>query len=221
MIPSQYIFDPIEVIIDTIAQFMHLSMIDYDMLPIHASVVCKGNKGIVILGNSGAGKTTLQMTLLQNGYSFFSDDGVFVTKDMEVYANMVKHVSYTIQTAQIANDLFGFHLDAAEKHKSRINMSLVNYCTKPCVLIFPEENTKDDTYKIEKISSKEVLLRLMQNHVSKEYLPEIKGKYWKLFADMSKRYEAFSLKWKREFTLSQYKQVIKTLVESVSNREKL
>jgi hypothetical protein len=48
---------------------------------IHAGCVCDGDKGILVCGASGGGKSTLTYALARSGFSFLSDDGVFLRKN--------------------------------------------------------------------------------------------------------------------------------------------
>jgi len=45
-----------------------------DFLMIHAGVVVRGDRALILVGPSGMGKTTLVLDLLQHGFAFLSDD---------------------------------------------------------------------------------------------------------------------------------------------------
>lgn len=51
------------------------------LLTLHANVVCKDSLAYLIAGHSGAGKSTLTYELMQNGYTFFSDDIAAISFD--------------------------------------------------------------------------------------------------------------------------------------------
>ena len=45
-----------------------------DYFIFHGAAVCRDNQGIIIVGPAGAGKTTLSLELVQEGYEFLSDE---------------------------------------------------------------------------------------------------------------------------------------------------
>ncbi len=49
-----------------------------DCLFLHASAVALGDKGILISGASGSGKSSLALTLMSSGCHLISDDGVWI-----------------------------------------------------------------------------------------------------------------------------------------------
>ncbi len=65
--------------VDDISVFLFSSVFAYvlqskGLLTLHANVVYKNNKALLITGHSGAGKSTLTYSLLQKDFLFFSDD---------------------------------------------------------------------------------------------------------------------------------------------------
>jgi hypothetical protein len=56
---------------------------------LHAGCVADGEKGILVCGASGQGKSTLTYALARDGFAFLSDDGVFLRRSgsgMEVFS---------------------------------------------------------------------------------------------------------------------------------------
>lgn len=53
---------------------------------LHASAVCFGSKGVLILGASGTGKTTLALQLMALGACLIADDRSFLTSDGRLMA---------------------------------------------------------------------------------------------------------------------------------------
>ena len=51
-----------------------------DIANIHASCVAAGNGGVLILGNSGQGKSDLALRLIDRGFALVSDDQTIVKK---------------------------------------------------------------------------------------------------------------------------------------------
>ncbi len=48
---------------------------------VHAAGVAHGDRGILLAGGTGAGKTTLALTLVQAGFDFLGDDMLFLSGD--------------------------------------------------------------------------------------------------------------------------------------------
>ncbi len=53
---------------------LFLNLLRFRAALIHASLVSKGNSGILIAGQSGAGKSTLSLSFLRQGFTYFSDE---------------------------------------------------------------------------------------------------------------------------------------------------
>jgi len=51
------------------------------LVPLHAACVGEGGRGLLLLGESGAGKSTVALQCLLRGFDFLSEDSVFVTPD--------------------------------------------------------------------------------------------------------------------------------------------
>ncbi|MDB6082638.1 MAG: serine kinase of the HPr protein regulates carbohydrate metabolism [Gammaproteobacteria bacterium] len=52
-----------------------------ELVPLHAACVSAGGRGILLMGESGAGKSTVALHCLQRGLEFVAEDGVFVSAD--------------------------------------------------------------------------------------------------------------------------------------------
>jgi hypothetical protein len=48
------------------------------LVPLHAACVGLGGRGVLLMGNSGAGKSTVALQCLLDGFDFLSEDSVFV-----------------------------------------------------------------------------------------------------------------------------------------------
>jgi hypothetical protein len=48
------------------------------LVPLHAACVGLGRRGVLLMGSSGAGKSTVALQCLLNGLDFLAEDGVFV-----------------------------------------------------------------------------------------------------------------------------------------------
>ena len=57
---------------------------DDTMLLLHGAAVSHNNKGIIIIGEKGSGKTSLLMRFIGNKSEVISNDRVFISKDMDI-----------------------------------------------------------------------------------------------------------------------------------------
>jgi hypothetical protein len=74
------------------------------LYPYHSAGLSKDGYGLLMPGQSGNGKTTLSMELINNGFSFLSDDWCFLSRsegkymltgfleDVNIYTENVKHI---------------------------------------------------------------------------------------------------------------------------------
>ena len=81
-----YSYDSNKIILFGNKMNLHRILMDFitvgsTYLPLHSSCLQKGNKAIGLIGESGGGKTSLLLKLLQEGYSFIADDSLFATKE--------------------------------------------------------------------------------------------------------------------------------------------
>ncbi len=51
------------------------------LVPLHAACIGRGGRGLLLMGDSGAGKTTAALHCLLHGLDFLSEDSVFVAPD--------------------------------------------------------------------------------------------------------------------------------------------
>lgn len=49
---EQYPYNSFEVVVDTLLQFIYLIMLDFNIIPLHASVVMHEDSAILLFGNS-------------------------------------------------------------------------------------------------------------------------------------------------------------------------
>ena len=50
-------------------------------MPLHAACVGQGGRGVLLIGESGAGKSTASLHCLLRGLDFVSEDSIFATPD--------------------------------------------------------------------------------------------------------------------------------------------
>ena len=186
-----YPYNCYEAVVDTILQFIYLILLDYNVVPLHASCVINNNKPILIFGNSGSGKTTLQLSLLCLGLSFFSDDICFIDENLLIYNSGEKIISCTQATTNIINSLFKQNIQGAfindhHKHVLRADKMFDDFKInlQPHIILFPQISDIDD-YEMRLIDKKEAYIRLIQYSISQKFSVNEKIKYFSALKDIS------------------------------------
>ena len=138
---------------------------------VHAALLARNGKAVIIPGTSGAGKSTLTLCLLRAGFEFGGDDLCFITPD----AGRVRIFSFPdeIDVAEKTVEFFpelGF-LRNAERRPGAAKwpllpeqvypVSFVGECA-PSVLIFPRIADSDESW-LEPIQGADALLELVPN----------------------------------------------------------
>ena len=195
---DRYVYNSFEVVVDTLLQFIYLIMLDFNVIPLHASVVTYKDNAILLFGNSGSGKTTLELALLYSGFRFFSDDIAFFTQN-----NVICNSSeYIIACSQKTTDIIATQFkmdylynntsDMTGKHMIQAPNNLICEYTKvnPSVIIFPTL-TKNKKETFEKISSKSAWIKLIQLSISKQFDSLQKELYMKRLKILSEKTIAF------------------------------
>lgn len=196
---DNYPFDSYEVIADTILQFVYLIMIDYHVLPIHASVLSFKDQAILIMGNSGVGKTTLELALLNEGLSFFSDDVAFIGQEMDIYNSNESIISCSPNTAAIIQQLYkrdltqlklappmvqeSWHACKKEMHdKFTISATAFMHSnskkTRPCLILFPQV-VQGNQYEITDMTGMEALSNIISLTISEKFSTSEKQLYFR------------------------------------------
>lgn len=138
---------------------------------VHAASVSRGRRGILIAGTSGAGKTTLTLTLLRAGLGFSGDDLCFLReKDGEL---CLLAFPDEIDVAERSLDFFPelsflkdrerpvgrpkWPLRAEEVYDTRFVNS-----SRPAAVVFPEISEENES-GLEAIGSDEALMELTPN----------------------------------------------------------
>ncbi len=138
---------------------------------LHAAGVCWNGAGMLVPGTSGAGKTTLALALLRNGWDLLSDDMVFLTHepdDVQVLA-FPDAIDITDATALFFPELQGWVRqpkgDGWAKHQLRFEAvygSRFTWTCKPSVLVFPTV-ADEASSRLVPITPDEALLELAPN----------------------------------------------------------
>lgn len=189
---DEYPYDSFEVVVDTLLQFIYLIMLDFDIIPLHTSVVTYGDKALLLFGDSGSGKTTLELSLLSSGFQFFSDDIAFLTQDNSIYSSGEQVVAYSKNTADILNNCFNtdsYHdtyNDMTRKYIINVHTSLICHYqkVKPFIIIFPTLS-EDDQEPLEIVSAKSAWLELIRLSISEQFSSLQKQLYMKRLKSLS------------------------------------
>ena len=136
---------------------------------IHAGCVCKGKKCILLCGGSGHGKSTLTYALARAGFSYMSDDAVFIQNNhsgIEIFAFPEK-----IKLDQKSRSYFP-EFDRFERSPGK--MEIAAACTRikdfsvegePYAVIFTQIGLGEKS-ELTKLGKSDALLRLIAQSVS-------------------------------------------------------
>ena len=195
---EQYPYNGFEVVVDTLLQFIYLIMLDFNVIPLHASVVMHDDAAILLFGNSGSGKTTLELSLLESGFQFFSDDIVFLDQNNTIFNSGEHIVACSKSTMDIIKTTFSvdFFYNTPDhmtgKHMLVVPNALICQCkeARPSVIIFPTLS-KDGRESLERISAKAAWLELIQLSISRQFNSLQKELYMKRLKVLSEGAIAF------------------------------
>jgi hypothetical protein len=138
---------------------------------LHAAGLCVGDKGLLIAGTSGAGKTTLTIALLRAGFDYMGDDTIFLTErsgDLRALA-FPDEIDITDRTAELFPELRHL-LDIPKppgwtkrqvQAEQVYGVGFVTEC-KPVVIIFPKVVNAEKSV-IKPMTRDEALLNLVPN----------------------------------------------------------
>ena len=195
---EQYPYNSFEVVVDTLLQFIYLIMLDFNIIPLHASVVMHEDSAILLFGNSGSGKTTLELSLLESGFQFFSDDIAFLDQNNTIFSSGEHIVACSKSTMDIIKSTFSVdYFYNTPDHMTGKHMIVVPdalICqykeANPSVIIFPTLS-EDGRESLERISAKTAWLELIQLSISKQFNSLQKQLYMKRLKVLSESAIAF------------------------------
>ncbi|MDZ7859129.1 MAG: hypothetical protein U5O15_00435 [Candidatus Krumholzibacteriota bacterium] len=136
---------------------------------IHAGCVTKGNKSVLLCGGSGGGKSTLTYALSLSGFSYMSDDAVFIENN----GDKIELFSFPERlklSAKSCSFFPGFekYIDIAGKAEIPVEetgIENVAVSGGPHALIFPEISNASESRLLD-ISKEEAFLRLIRQSIS-------------------------------------------------------
>lgn len=125
-----------------------------ELFYLHASAVAMGNRGIVICGESGRGKTTLLLHLLKAGCQYLADDTVLLQKKVSgiILLSLPTMIRITPQTVRFFPELSSLisldHVDERGKYKltfSSLTPLPPLRSARPVLLLFPKITTDTES----------------------------------------------------------------------------
>lgn len=157
------------------------------MIAVHGGgVALSGSKGIIITGESGAGKSTVTNTLREKGYSFIADDVCALSfREEQVHINLAYPQQKLCRDAVIR---MGYNLKqciSLDEERDKFAIRLKDgYLTDgaPFGYLFELGTTQDDVLVMQEVRGYEKVLTLIRNI----YRGEFSLKMWGLLPDTMK-----------------------------------
>ncbi len=138
---------------------------------LHAASLARQGQGLLVAGSSGAGKTTLALTLLCGGFDFQGDDTVFLNRQSTGWAALAfpDEIDITPQTAAFFPELQKLPAVVAPVGRPKQAVSaravygvLPCWQTRPAVLVFPQA-LSDTNSQLLPMNRQEALMQLLPN----------------------------------------------------------
>ena len=172
---------------------------------VHAAGLGLSGKGLLIAGQSGAGKTTLALALLRAGFDFLADDTVFLTagvNDLRILA-FPDEADVTSQTLGFFPELHWLtHSPKPTERAKHALCSIDAYGVAPCwdcapeVIIFPQPTGLPQSV-ITPMPKSEALMELVCNVLRTE--PRSSQAHLDALAGLVKHSRCFRLQTGRDF----------------------
>ncbi|OQY47035.1 MAG: hypothetical protein B6242_05990 [Anaerolineaceae bacterium 4572_78] len=164
---------------------------------LHAGGVVKQGKSIIFPGSSGAGKTTLAIWLLRQGFDYLTDEAVFIPLDSSMAYGFTRPLNVKTHAKPVLSTLFDF-----EKHKADILSTSISSLIPPSKfgqiyqpnfaplksIIFPKYQAKTE-FRLKRLSKAKAGLRLLQTLINARNLPQHGFYQVTRLADMVPMYE--------------------------------
>lgn len=83
----------------------------HDGLVLHAALVAKGGRGLILPAASGSGKSTLAAWLVRRGFDYGSDELAYTPFDSSVFYPFERPINLKQQARERTNAIFGFSAD--------------------------------------------------------------------------------------------------------------
>jgi hypothetical protein len=156
----------------------------HGLYSLHSAALYGDEKGYLICGNSGCGKTTIALSLVSQGFKYVSDDFLILEElNGEIIVNsLFRSFNLDQKVAERFPEVaLGEALEFSEGNKVSVDVSQIFLgsfvpCTMPDVIIFPRI-TPNRKSQIHPLNKKDVYARLLKqiilavdNEVSKKQL---------------------------------------------------
>lgn len=196
-------------LVDTVLQFISLSSLYYDYTPLHAAAVGLNENGVIIMGNSGAGKTTIETSLLYNGFSYFSDDIVFVDSKMQMFKLGERIVGLRNNTVGILNTCYHTQIEQKSGSEEKLLWDVSEFkskhkCLSPQILLFPEVCDEDNGDSVIRLDKGELYIKMIQLSISKNFPESLKVKYLYRLKNLAILCEGYKIFRKNIFNMKEY-----------------
>ena len=136
---------------------------------LHGTTISKNNKGVIIMGKSGSGKTISSSILLKNGFDLVCDDMSPLTRQGKIgyfpNAMSVKPSGYK-KIEQLLDHNFHICETTGPKGPTKYIYPKNNYSKKkiiPCIKIIKINFNKNSNIKINKIENKDLLIHFLDD----------------------------------------------------------
>lgn len=143
----------------------------HQYLIIHAAVVEKNNKSIILPGTPGSGKSTLCAALINNGWRLLSDELALIDCHTGTISPVPRPVSLKNESIEIIKNTYPDNLFSPTVHdtqKGSVGLmraptaSVLNddKVVDPCFVVFPKYVPQYSGYTLSPVSSPEAFMRL-------------------------------------------------------------
>jgi len=168
-------------------------------LLLHSGSVAKDGAGIILPGESGSGKSSLTLALLQSGYKYFSDEIAVVNAESGELHSFpkpvsIKNTSVFPHLAERENLWFGPESDVQDSvwyvHPENLGAHVADEPAPIRYVIFPSRCSQGDAQLLP-LTPGEALRELVANSIN---LPKLGSKGIHMIADLVNEAQCFALK---------------------------
>jgi hypothetical protein len=172
------------------------------LVPLHAACVGRHGRGVLLMGESGSGKSTVSLLCLLAGFEFLSEDSVFIMPDtllatgvtnfVHVRENSLRWVTRAREAAAIRRSPVIRRRSGVRKFEVDLRQRPFDLASQPqkiCSLIFLSAAAAASQPILRALSRSEMLARLAALQAYAAGQPR-----WKLFCASLARIDSFELR---------------------------
>lgn len=175
----------------------------HSFFPLHAAAVSWNNHGVLIISDSGQGKSTLTMLLIKNGWHYISDDSILLGMQQKQITAFVarrnlylnKKIGYLFP--DIENYWENTILENNEKKKLDVKSIYPEQVSTNCIpelIIFPKlAKTYSHTHISMQLQKTTIMLKLMKQSGMILLEPDIVSSHLKVLQLLTDQCEGFEL----------------------------